>query len=857
MSVRFKIFLCLALVALVVWGSCAYLASEIITNRLNALDRSQITRSSLRVFDLLEQRQERMAASLPFWARLLPPTVEGTEARRVLESLLEETNLNTAVIIGPDGRLLNLASRNSMLSRGGPLPESDLIQFGSVAAEVLQGRSLVGAISTSQGPFVFGATPFFDERGNRAGVLLAGFFLDSQWQQQINTELLTEASLLPPRGEVMENFRGAPATTSPVLLPPEKGSLFLEAFLLLRDTQGEPLLLLALKETRENYIEGLANLRFFLGLTGAIGLILVVVGTLAVEVLVTSRIRKLTLSAKLAEFNGMEDLPPRLLQGKDEISQLAKTSKSTMDRLRNSQALYRAVVETQSELLVRFRPDGSITFANDAFARFFGRSTRGIDSTNITDFLSRELLGFSVLEMLPTESARSRTDDIRLQLGGGEEKWIQWHQRGLTDELRQIREIQAAGVDITMRRNYAEKLQQAKEAAEAADRAKSEFLSVMSHETRTPLNSILGFTQIMISSGVSEQQRDYLQLIEASGNALLVLLNDLLDYSNVASGRIDLRPVPVNVRNLAHELIGVHWPEAKEKGLALDWDMASDAPLVIQADINRVRQVLHNVVANAVKFTTRGFARLSVSRGPGETVEFHMQDTGCGIPEAIQDKIFQPFLQVDSREMRKHGGAGIGLAVSKKVLDCLGGKIEVRSQVGLGSLFIISLPIGHPEAAEVERAEREVLSTSDADFSTENISVLVVDDNKTNLKVQAFMLESMGVKVQTAEGGQQAMDLCQKGRFDLIFMDVQMPDVDGFQATQRLREREQRLGLMPPIYVVACTAFSLPGDREKCLESGMDDYVSKPVRKEALAAALRLFLSRRQLTTSSLLVSKE
>ena len=834
MSVRFKIFLCLAGAALILWGSTAYLATKVFLVRFDQLDAQRVGRTLGRVNEGLRERERQMTAAVSLWLR---DSKFGGDFDRSGSEFLNEFDMNALVLVSPAGRVEKTILRRT------PGGEARLTSTDeAVLADLLKGSAKEskgsGVVMTSLGPMLYAVS-----RDDAGALAVAGIFVGGEYEQYLRNSLLSDLSILPASGPLMDLFRGrSPEDQMSVVAPPGAGENQIDAYSLVRDAKGEPILILKVSEARHSFLDGSANLRFFLGLSAAVAVLTVIAGTLLVEVLVTGRIRRLTSSARRADINSMDDLPPRFVQGRDEISTLARVTKGMVDRLRNSQLLYRAVVETQRELIVRFKPDGEITLANEAFAKFFGRHLRGVVGKNLAEFFTPESLGGgSILADLPSDAQRSTTRDFRVVLESGSECWLQWNQRALVGDDRSVTEIQAAGHDITLRLDYENKLRDAKEAAESANRAKGEFLTVMSHETRTPLTSILGFISILESTPLNEEQAEYLDLIRSSGNSLLLLLHDLLDYSNVAAGRIELNPETVHVASIVREIVATQTPEARARKLDLDLDIELDTPAFIEVDPGRLRQALHNVVSNGIKFTDRGFVRLSVKPGAEGMVNFLVQDTGVGIAEEMLPRLFEAFGTADGSNSRGHGGAGIGLAVTQKVLRAMGGGISVRSEPGIGSLFTISVPIGRPQNEAREPANSwpplAEQPPEKRDFAGQGLRILVVDDNTVNQKVLTRILLMVGIEADCASSGRVCLDLTAKNDYDIVFMDIQMPDMDGYETVAKLREREEKEE-SGHLHIIACTAFSLPGDREKCIRAGMDDYVSKPVRVDAIVAAI-------------------
>jgi PAS domain S-box-containing protein len=838
MSVRIKIFICLFGAVLALWGTTAYLASSVFLERFDQLDSQRVGRTLGRVREGLRDRERQMVAAVSLWLK----DIQLANFDKSGSEFLGEFDMNMLALVNSSGRVQNVSLRRAPGNEA-RLTTTDEATVADLVQSLGRNRKGSGLVGTSLGPMLYAVDS--DPAGMSA---VAGIFVGGEYEQYLRNSLLSELSILPASGPAMDLFRGQSAEAQlAVIPPPEPGATQVSAYSLMRDAKGEPILILKVSEARHSYLDGSANLRFFLGLSAAVAILMVIIATLLVEALVTGRIRRLTNSARRADVNNMDDLPERFVKGKDEISTLARATKLMVDRLKNSQLLYRAVVETQKELIVRFRPDGEITLANEAFAKFFGRHLRGVVGKNLRDFFtSASLGGGDILDGLPTEATRSNIRDFKVTLDTGSECWLQWSQRALVDDNRAITEIQAAGHDITLRLDYENKLKDAKEAAEAANRAKSEFLTVMSHETRTPLTSILGFIAILENTPLTGEQAEYLDLIRSSGNSLLLLLNDLLDYSNVASGRIELNPETVEIASLAREIVATQTPEARARKIDLDLDIEADTPAYIEVDPGRLRQALHNVMSNGIKFTERGFVRLSVKPGAPGMVDFLIQDTGIGISEDMLPRLFQAFGTADGSNSRGHGGAGIGLAVTRKALDRMGGTISVRSQIGIGSLFTISIPVGNPKVTApstvFEGQTSPVPPAIKPDFSENRLRVLVVDDNNVNQRVLRRLLQMIGIECDAASGGRQCLEMTAKTRYNIVFMDIQMPEMDGYETVAKLREREAN-GSSEKLHIIACTAFALPGDREKCIRSGMNDYVSKPVRVDSIKAAVDAYIA--------------
>ncbi len=441
------------------------------------------------------------------------------------------------------------------------------------------------------------------------------------------------------------------------------------------------------------------------------------------------------------------------------------------------------------------------------------------------------------MEVVPVNDARGRfTHCIALQRDVTERKRVENEIQRYARELKQKNQALAAAL----------------EAARESTELKSRFLANMSHEIRTPMNGIAGMVDLLLTTPLNPEQQEYADAVRQSANSLLVVINDILDLSRIEAGKLELDCVPFNPRALVKEAVSLPALAARTKGLKLSCDLAHDIPDCVVGDPARIRQVITNLVGNALKFTEQGSVEISVrvleTLAQGVSIHIAVQDTGIGIPHDQCARLFHRFSQADGSLTRKHGGSGLGLAISRQLVELMEGKIGVETESGKGSTFwfTLTLPTQSPARTPGEEAPSQI-SLPLVRMSAKR--VLVAEDNEINRRIALRILQKSGFEAEAVENGRLALEALQKTHYDLVLMDVQMPEMDGFEATMAIRKLDSAVREIP---IIAMTANAMAGDREKCLASGMDDYITKPVSVPLLRSKLEQWTQNKSVAPESL-----
>lgn len=500
---------------------------------------------------------------------------------------------------------------------------------------------------------------------------------------------------------------------------------------------------------------------------------------------------------------------------------------------RKTELWLRAIFDQTSGFFAILHPDGRVAQVNQASLESTGSTADDVLERPIwqVDWWEVEGEKQRLKESLAQASQGTRVREIASYRNpDGSQRRMDRSLTPIVDEVGQIRYVLVEGLDITDLKRTEKELEQARDQALLANRMKSQFLANMSHEIRTPLSGIRGMTEFLQDTTLEEDQTEYVEAIGRCSQNLLAIVGDVLDLSRIEAGEMEIREAAFDLRITVKDLVALFAYRAREKNVELTCDIEDGLPKVVTGDPDRLRQLLVNLVNNALKFTDAGTIRVVVSRDPTaipERILFEVQDTGIGIPEEAQKKLFQPFSQVDSSPSRKHGGTGLGLSIVKKLVILMEGEVGCRSVHNEGSVFWFSLPLPLSTEEAVEVGEPSEPLGEEAHELVPHLRVLVAEDSPINRRVVLLQLQRSGVYADAVSNGREVLEALREKRYHLILMDCQMPELDGYQATQEIRNSD--LEGSQDIVIIALTAHALKGEREKCLAAGMDDYEIKPL----------------------------
>jgi len=490
--------------------------------------------------------------------------------------------------------------------------------------------------------------------------------------------------------------------------------------------------------------------------------------------------------------------------------------------------LYYSIIRYFPDMLWKVDKEKKYVYFNNNWEKATGKNIEELVKENsIISMHPEDVENYNKELVKSYENKKAFKAEYRLKTATGEYSNILSRANPIYSSDGEFSGFVGIDIDITNDKKKNEELLKLKEAAETANKAKSEFLANMSHEIRTPLNGIIGMTDLTLSTNLTEEQKENLNIVKNCAHTLLSLINNVLDLSKLEAEKVIIEEIDFDIKFLIQKVIETNLVKAKEKYIQLYYHIDDEIPQILIGDLYRLEQILNNLISNAVKFTDSGIIMVNVNKinkiHEIFEIQFSVEDMGIGINEDEMRFIFKKFTQVDGSITRKYGGTGLGLAISQELAELMGSHIQVESEKGVGSKFFFTIKLQEAKGIQIKT---ELKLNKDKNFKSE--SILLVEDNKINKIVTKKMLQEIGYsKIKTASNGMEALNLIENYKFDMILMDIQMPELDWIETTQIIRENEKSSGEHIPI--IAITAHALKGDKEKFLVKGMDEYISKPL----------------------------
>ena len=531
------------------------------------------------------------------------------------------------------------------------------------------------------------------------------------------------------------------------------------------------------------------------------------------------------------------------------------------ERLRQSEEKFRSLVANIPDVTWSAAIDGQTQYISPNVKLVYGFTAAEICQSSAELWFARIHPDDSkrIMQAFQQLFSRGQPYDVEYRVQRKDGRWIWIHDRAYrTYERDGVRYADGLFCDITERKQAEEEMRTAKDAAEAANRAKSQFLANMSHEIRTPMNGVIGMAGLLLDTQLTPEQRQYAGIVRTSGEALLRVINDILDFSKIEARKLTLEKTDFDLHLVLDDAAAVLAIKASEKGLALTVALEPGTPRLLRGDPGRLRQILINLVGNAVKFTAAGEVsvrvRLEKENARNATLRFAVRDTGIGFPQECAAALFEPFVQGDGSSTRRHGGTGLGLTISRQLVEMMGGRIGVESEAGKGSNFWFTAVfekqprpdlLPQPKACATARSVPQAFSEAGAVRRNRHERILVAEDNPTNREVAVAILRKLGYQPDVVANGAEAIQALQHTDYDAVLMDCAMPEMDGYEATCCVRAGKAGVR-NSHIPIVALTADAMSGDRENCLRAGMSDYVAKPIEPRKLDEVLQKWLTKSQ-----------
>jgi PAS domain S-box-containing protein len=531
--------------------------------------------------------------------------------------------------------------------------------------------------------------------------------------------------------------------------------------------------------------------------------------------------------------------PDRPLLENDDLLQLAdivqeEIEKRQIAETRRAQSDQRLldIIESLNLGMARYDLESRLTQVEPRFAEIFGRDEADMIGLNASDISTSRV---SEDETRIQFYLESKVFESPYSNSNGEIMWLLCTTAPLFDDASRVEGGVIVVFDITARKKLEQEMIDARKAAEAGLELRKTILANVSHELRTPVNAIVGMSALLASTELNEQQREYLKTMRFSSDGLLVLIDDLLDVSRIEAGKVELEEIEFSMRDNFSQLTKSLRLRAEEKGLSFEWKLDEQIAPRLLGDIHRLNQIITNLIGNAIKFTPQGKVKLEITHvsesNDAQDIRFSVVDTGIGIAAERQTAVFQAFSQEDNSTTRKYGGTGLGLSISRRIVEMMGGHLTLTSEKNVGTIFTFQI--------QFKKANSEAPVAKEFNPDLQGSLILLVEDNKVNQFLANALLTSWKAKVDISEDGQDAIDRLKEKEYDLVLMDLQMPIMDGFEATEHIREV-----LKSNVPIIGLSANALNGERERSMERGMNDYVSKPFQPEMLYEKIHGFIFR-------------
>ncbi|MCC6144266.1 MAG: response regulator [Candidatus Hydrogenedentes bacterium] len=884
MSFRLRILFVITVIVLVSQASFYFALKKLVLDGVSALEQQAAFGDLERVFAMgqaeennLEAISHRLGHNDEMYRFAAGEDPEYPD-RALQDSLLIVSDINLIYICDLEGRhlwhrALEVGSRRSI-----EIPEFSAAGLGP-SHELLvnpddPSRSWDGFFVTSLGPLQLAAKAILPSREDKRslGTIIVGRLLDERRTEMAKAQTRVDFTIYHPGmidadSELGQIWKQVSGTDDKYFT--REGPDTIRAFGPVMNPRQHPIYLLETRTPRQlsAVAAGLMNSSLFA--IAATGLAIVVVVLVYLHRVLVSPMRRLTHHmVRMAETSELSQ--PFTWKRRDELGDLAgafnallhETSQARDSLLRTNERLHQEVREreraaenlqeselrlrslTQSavDAIISADSDGNIISWNAGAEAMFGRSLAAALGQPLTiimpaQYRARHEAGIARHRLGAGGASIGKTMELEGQRADGSVFPVELALS--TWETRQGRFFSAIVRDISERKQTERALEEAKEAAEEANRTKTQFLASVSHEIRTPMNGVIGMAELLAATPLDQSQRKYLDAIRSSATSLLHIINDILDLSKIEAGKLELECTPLHLPELVQQIVYSASPAAEAKGLHIACEISPNVPPLVMGDLVRLRQVLTNLVGNAIKFTNDGTVEVAVTAagthaGGAQQVRFDVRDTGIGIPQELHEKIFESFSQADASTSRKYGGTGLGLSICRRLVEIMGGVLMLESVPGEGSTFSFVLSLQPTQDEHAPQAPKPAVPQD----PLPPLRVLVAEDTLVNQQVFQAYLQSRGHHIETVENGHAAIDMLRRHEFDLVLMDVEMPELDGVEATRLIRDPQQG-ARNPDIPIIAVTAHAILGDRERFLSAGMNGYVSKPINFAELDEAMR------------------